>query len=763
MFQRLGGIVGQHPYRFIAAWSIVLVVCLLFSPDPERVSTAEPPTVLPAWAPSDRAFDILHRAFPNIAGRSRAVAIFERPGGLTGSDLEYLTDLARRLREHAQQYEGWRVLAPADSPLHGQRLISTDGQCAMLVVLLDVNFTTHRASRLVDALESLMADGRPTDLRWEITGTAGLGRDYALVAERALDRTTRVTVTLVFIILALVYRAPLAALVPLLSITASVVIALKVLDYLALLGWDVSTREKLFTVVLLYGAGTDYAMFWISRYREELSAGSGAKAAAGVAMGTTGPAILAGAGTTILGLMSMIVAELVPVHNAGRIMGIVLVIGLLAATTLAPALALAMGRGLFWPTRPSRQAEIGLRRFWMTLAAFVVRRPAVMMLSGLVVMIPPMWTAWRLQFHYDTLAELPPDSSADRGARIAEGHFPAGQLYPSSLLVVLGQRRLSPQEASEVSAEIERASAAVPGVNDVRGLMHPAGTSPQAQVVNQAVRLLGPPALEDYFLSADRSVLRVELVTPFEPLSVQAMETLGRARQAVRRTVDRLLGAEVEVLAEGITAYISDVRDITRRDQRWVKALALLLIWLVVLVLVRDAWLSAFMLLATLATFGAALGLTEWVFVHLLGFGALDWKVELFLFVIVVAVGQDYNIFLVTRLFEELGSYDLKEATERAVVRTGPIISSCGLIMAATLGSLISAGLRLYEQLGFSLAAGMLIDTFLVRPLLIPSFFLLRYRLGGSRPGQVRAAGVGSPGRPGGRIGGRVDSPLGRA
>lgn len=217
------------------------------------------------------------------------------------------------------------------------------------------------------------------------------------------------------------------------------------------------------------------------------------------------------------------------------------------------------------------------------------------------------------------------------------------------------------------------------------------------------------------------------------PFSDEAMETLRAVREAANCAVRSFREANVaqaEILALGATPYIAEVRRYMARDQWRVWIGATVVIWLVLLVLVREPGLSLFMVAATLLTYAATLGLAHEFFTHVVPAGGLDYKVKLFLFVIIVAVGQDYNIFLVTRLRQETGVYGEREGVPRAIIRTGPVISNCGLIMAATLGSLWAGGLDLLRQLGFALALGMIFDTFIVRPLLMPSFWLcVRRRL----------------------------------
>jgi len=222
--------------------------------------------------------------------------------------------------------------------------------------------------------------------------------------------------------------------------------------------------------------------------------------------------------------------------------------------------------------------------------------------------------------------------------------------------------------------------------------------------------------------------MRIEMLpndAPFAPPTLQALERAATlARQASMEALPRQAG-EPRVMLAGPSAYILNERTIADADQRRVVVLAAAVIALIVLMLVRDVALTAFMVLTTLLTYGATLTLSSLFFVHAMGLPGLDWKVRLILFVIVMAVGQDYNIFLVARLREQIHRQDRAQAVRAAVVRTGPVNSSCGIIMAATLGSLWAGRLSLLQQLGFALALGVLIDTFFVRPLLIPAFFMV--------------------------------------
>ena len=338
-----------------------------------------------------------------------------------------------------------------------------------------------------------------------------------------------------------------------------------------------------------------------------------------------------------------------------------------------------------------------------------------------------------MKWVYDTLAELKGDYGAARGASMAQRHWPTGEIAPVTVLV----RRAPGAKASsapagpnlenwaELSARLTSAVETLDSVSNVRSLTQPVGTgSSVAKVPLNVIRqgLLRASAGE--YISPDGSAMRLDVVLDKPSLSLEAMD----AAAGIRRTVRDSLPEGFEAHFLGATAEMIDVRQVTQRDFHRVAVIVLAVIFVIVLVLLRDALLTAFLVLSTVLSYLATLGISYWVFAGLFGAAGLDWKVEVFLFVVMVAVGVDYNIFLTARIKQESRSHNLVEATRRAVVHTGPVISSCGIIMAATLGSLMTGDLSLLVQLGFAFALGMIIDTFIVRPLLVPAFVVLTGR-----------------------------------
>jgi putative drug exporter of the RND superfamily len=724
MFLRLGQIVCGRPALVVAGWLVACVALGVVTPSEDAVRRNEPSTILPVTAPSNRAVELQREAFGQLASRSRVVVVLERETGLEDRDRGYVQALTQRLAAESRQQQGWRVKSPASQPFLKSRLESRDGRALMVIVDLDANFITRRAVDAVNRIEELLPQGRPEGLTCEITGTAAIGRDYARQTETALRRTTMVTIAAVLVILAFVYRAPLATIVPLLSIGISVYVSFCILGLLATQGWGFSNAEKIFIVVLVFGAGTDYALFWISRYREFLADGQAGAEAATSALERVGPAIVASSGTTIAGVVMLTAAGLTPYASAGRALGVALTISLVAAVTLAPALACVMRKALFWPVHPVPGSGVRISRRWTWISDLVVRRPKAVLFGGLACLVPPILATVNMEFRYDTLGELPEGSSSARGMLLAERHFSVGEIFSFDILIEWPGWPNARREAAGISRELAEVVRRTPQVADVWTLAQPFGEL-RAATTTLLGRLVTREA-EDFYLSDRRPVMRAEVMLRDAPLSRASMKAAADLLRRVEVWAKDRLGPQAKVAAAGPTPYILDVAAISSADQKRIMPLVILVIWVVVMVLLRDAVLSTFMSLATLITYGATIGLTHLFFVYVLGEGGIDYKVNLFLFVLIVAVGQDYNIFLVTRLRQETAARGMTAGVRWAIIRTGSVISNCGLIMAATLGSLVVTDLDLLEQLGFALSLGVLIDTFVVRPLLVPSFCLLQ-------------------------------------
>ncbi|MDD4888499.1 MAG: MMPL family transporter [Phycisphaerae bacterium] len=769
-----GKLVTRYWLPVLAVWAALLAFMLVFAPRIQADS--DDSTFLPDGVPSRVAVQQIEDSFDNPPALSVAAVLVERPGGLTGmpalaastqpaeptGDWAYLVRLSQRIQASAAG-EGWGVLSPADPkrPFLRGSLVSPDSQAAVIRVDLPQGFVAQRSTEAVDRLLRYMKDAQPPPgLDVALSGSASYGRDYFLATQTSLGRTTVVSIIAVIVILLLTYRAVLAAAISLLTVTAAVIISVSILAIGSHHGWSVSLIVELFTIVIGYGAGVDFSLFFLSRYHEELghcpppvTRGHCRDAIIRALVGTT-PAIIASAGTVAAGLALMYVATFKVFRTAGPAVAISVVISCLASLTLTPVLAYVMGPQTFWPRRMSRpgDAHVG---FWDRLATFAVSRPRRLLIVGLAVLVPLAVFGLRQKVVYDTLADLPPAAQSVRGAAMFARHFPRGEMAPVKVLIRT-ERTISQADWLDIAAAVDAAVLKLDTVQRVRSAAHPLGESRDGAaapeysrdvldpakdtllngVLHRLLRERFPTEVAPRYLGREGRAAYCEIALTVPPYSIVALDSirpLQDALDAAVRSAPAAARAQPRVYIAGDTAQMGDLRTVTDRDFWRVGLLVVVAIILIVTLLVRDLAVALFVMFATMLTYGAALAVTGGIFHVLFGTAGPDWKVEFFLFVILVAVGQDYNLFVLTRITEERHRLPQPDATRHAIARTGTIISCCGLIMAATLGSLASSPLRLLQELGVAFIVGLLLDTFLVRPLMVPAFVLWAKRLNGRK------------------------------
>lgn len=642
----------------------------------------------------------------------------------------------------------------------GSRLRSRDRQAELVVVRLAQEFMATDNIRILSHLEEVIRDyrleiGFPTGLNVDVTGSAAVGGDMLRSAKQSIKNTELYTVLFVVGILAIVYQSPLLVAVPLVTIVVSITVAtgwlaaLTQLHHIDGMDWwnfKVFTTTRIFVIVILYGAGTDFCLFLIARYREELGHGTPPDRAVAKALTGVGSALTASALTTIVGLSMMFFAEFGKFRNSGPAIGFCLAITLLACLTLAPALLRAFGTAVFWPrgiksltSNFSSIEPTGMNAFWDRVAQTIIAYPGQLLVVCTVALSPFAVMGTRVEVTYDFLSELGASTSSKIGAEHLAAHFPIGDTAPLVVLAYVPGRDLDEAAGKSAIADLTR-TLYVEGVTSVRSLAEPRGGQPTGFSLKKAA-LQSHQLTRSLYLSKQAriapthepgDVARFEVLLAADPFSRDSIDVLNeigaRLSEHVRNVESYWFGADFSYA--GTTAGIRDLRAVTRSDNVRIQVLVVLAVLAVLLVLVRRPIVCLYLIVSVLFSYYVTLGVTEWFFQWTYGetFRGLDWKVPLFLFVILVAIGQDYNIYLSTRIFEEQATHGMLRGLRRAIVRTGGIITSCGVIMAGTFVSMTAGSLRGIVELGFALSLGVLIDTFVVRPVLVPSFLALLFR-----------------------------------
>ncbi|HUG70424.1 MAG TPA: MMPL family transporter [Pirellulaceae bacterium] len=665
----------------------------------------------------------------------------------------------------------------------GSKLRSVDKQAQLIILQLDTEFMAVENMAALDLVKQEATSMRaeiqqedPRGLKLHLSGSAAIGGDMLQSASESIKSTEIVTTLLVIAILLLVYRAPLIVLVPLVTIGVSLSVSINLLSMIAEFAgtpgfewwtFKVFKTTKIFIVVILFGAGTDFCLFLIARFRECLEEGVAHATAIPQSLSGVGNALTASALTTIVGLGMMFFADFGKFKSSGPAIGLCLLVTLFACLTLAPALLRALGPAVFWPfhpqpadgtTRPARRRRFSV--FWHRLARNIVVHPGKI-LAGCVLLLAPL--AYYGSFSadhttFDLLSSLEHSRESYQGSVVLKQHFPIGEGSP---IIILAQKRDAGFDSEDRRTaavamgaifDLTAALTDIEGVDAVRSLAEPLGDPPRWSLTQTKKNILRQHRLtRSIFLaqSAEHqgNVTRFELILRHDPFSSGAIDTLVRVEaflneQTAQPDQPDSFWRDAKFAFAGTTAGIRDLRDVTRSDRWRIQILVVLAVYLVLIVILRQPLVSLYLILSVLFSYLITIGATELFFMWQYGdtFQGLDWKVPIFLFVILVAVGEDYNIYLVTRITEEQKLRGPFAGLREGVIRTGGIITSCGVIMAGTFVSMTTGTLRGVVELGFALSLGVLLDTFIVRTILVPAFLALMLRAKAARSNRTKTA-----------------------
>ncbi|WP_019874565.1 MMPL family transporter [Sporichthya polymorpha] len=747
-------------------WIVGAVWITLAAPSVRDLGTADQTAFVPADAPSGQADALLRSAFPDDPTRDPAVIVLGRGGGLQPTDRAYIAELAQFLGSPAAATHVKGVQSAASNPELSPVLQSPDGAAELIIVSIHAQIFSVSSERTVSFLRDHVAATAPPGLQVEVTGLAALGADQATATVEAFDKTAVATIVLVLLILVVVYRSAVAPLISLVTIGCAFLVARGLAGYAAQGGLEVHSLAETFMIVMAFGAGTDYAMFVLSRYREEARSADEASDDSRLVRATSAvsPTVVASAATVTVGFLAFLAGELGIVHSFGPVLGVAVAVTGLASLTLTPALIRLAGRAVFWPTGPNPTRTDRMEARWRSVADLVGRRPVAVLLVSVAVLALPAAAATQTKTSFDIPSELPADAEARQGFELLAAHYPPGALAPAFVVISADQSLLERDRLAAIDRLTDRLRA-VPGVAEVRSVTQPAGapltnqslaeftggetdlnalgidpnrtdvgpllgalSSPEGLRISGALLRQYPDFRErlGYFLGTDDRTTRIVVAFDSSPY---AQDVLNSVRDLDNVAADALAGSEVtdaRIAIGGPSAYFADIDTLINGDLRTVGALVIALIMIVLALLVRSVIAPLYLLFSVLLSMFAALGITTLVFQGMLGHEGLAFYLPILLFVMLIALGSDYNIFIVGRIREELDAgHSVREATTRALVSTGPTITAAGFVLAGTFAALLITPLPSVRQIGFGVAVGVLIDTFIVRSLLVPAATVL--------------------------------------
>ncbi|OHW73779.1 membrane protein [Mycobacterium avium subsp. paratuberculosis] len=633
-----------------------------------NAAAGQAPQSLPQHSPSAR-ITALAGQFPG-GDRTPLIVVVSRADGAVLGPADLGAARAARDRAQAAAQPG---AAPAQ-PLTP----SQDGKAALGIVPLSTTLSGLALNDAVSALRTAAATGLAADLQVHVTGGPAFGADIAGAFTHANVTLLAVTASVVALLLIATYRSPVLWLVPLLVVAFADRVAAAVGTAVAsLTGLSFDGATSGITSVLVFGAGTNYALLLISRYRQELRRHAGHRDALRRAVHRAGPAIVASNATVVLALLTLLLAATPSTRSLGALAACGLVIAAVSVLVVLPPLLAVCGRRLFWPFIPvDRPAtESGA---WRRVAEWVAGRPALAAVAAVAVLAALGGGLWGTRIGLSQTEQFRVRADSVAGYHVLAQHFPAGLANPTLVVADTGH-----------AAAVHQAIAATPGVVSATE----SGRSPSG-LTQWSVVIDAPPS------------------------SVRAFDIVAALRDSTR-------AADSGALVGGADAAALGVRDAATHDRVLLIPAILAVILIVLAVLLRSVMAPPVLLVATMLGALGALGLGGWVSLHLFGFPALDYTTPLFAFLFLAALGVDYTIFLVTRAREETARHGTRQGMVEAVAATGGVITSAGIVLAAVFCVLAVLPLMVLTQLGIIVGLGILLDTFVVRTLVIPALFTL--------------------------------------
>lgn len=663
---RLAGI----PANRVTKWLVVVVwllVAAALGPLSGKLTGAQQNDAS-AWLPHSAESTKVIEELKNFddSDTMPAVVVYVRDAGITTAD--------RAKADSDRQ----RLTAVAKAHQVGEPELAQDGKALLLTVPLQGGDDVEAFRDEVRRVHDIVGAGSPDGLEVKVTGPAGQ-LDDLLDAFGGLDvKVLMVSVTVVALVLLLTYRSPVLWLVPLVGVGIASVLANAVVYLLAAhAGLVVNGQSASILTVLVFGAGTDYALLLVARYREELHRHADRHVAMAVALRRSVPAILASCATVVIGLLCLLAAELNSTRGLGPVGAVGVVCAFLAMTTLLPALLVVLGRWVFWPFVPRAGTPTGEdRTVWSRVGRGVGRRPRTVWVGTAVVLGAVALAGTGMPTGLSTAGTFRDAPESVIGQELLAAHFPAGQAAPADVI-------------ADAAAEANVTAA----IHTVEGVSVLPST-----------------------LAGDR--VRIPAVLSAAPDSAAAEHTVERLRDVVHDVTGG------NALVGGPTAITLDTNDAIDHDKRVVIPLVLITVFVVLALLLR-ALVAPLLLIGTVVlSFLTALGASTLLFQHAFGFEALDQSLVLTGFLFLVALGIDYNIFLMIRVREEALQLGHRPGVLRALAVTGGVITSAGLVLAATFSVLSVLPLVSLAETGVLVGLGVLLDTFVVRSVLVPALAL---------------------------------------
>jgi RND superfamily putative drug exporter len=730
LLEKWAGIIVRWPLIIIALWIVLVAAAWHFAPSIDAVAATQNNTSsLPASAPSRQADQVYAEKFPGAGSLNNEtdLVILTDPQGISSQDIAL-----------AEQIENWLTTThPAHfvsikgpgAQIPARYFESSDQQALRMVITWDTTNSIVLSDSMQQIYSYLSHQQVARGGFLGITGSTPITYDVDSSIFNTADGGMKIAALLglliILVVLGFVYRSPLAVLVPLITFGLALGLAVPLIAWAGqIFGIAVATFSLEYVAFVLLGAGTNYGVFMLSRYREEIRRRSQndkatRHSALQQAVGHVGESIASSALTVIVAMAIMGFAQLYELRVTGPAIAIGVACLLLAGLTLLPALMALCGKALFWPAQPRpgtlTDESATQKGLWARAGRLVTGHPIIITLLTVILLAPLAISTIMIQPSFDDLKSIPASSPSVQAFNTYSAHF-----NDAAQLKVIFNDPGHDLRQSQYSAAFDQVAASLSQIKHVADVQSPTASQ-------------GPMAQQSFFAS-DGSAAMLTVSLDIDPDSIdarQAVDTIYATVASAQRGTS-LSGAQV--LISGQSAQVRDEAIQFGNDFTFVVILVCIAIYIILALLVRSV-IAPFYLLATIALSAlTAVGITNLVYNVFLG-EPLFSIVPIFAFVFLVSLGEDFNILTIARIREEVKKLGNRPGIATAIAFTGGTVSSCGLVMAASFSRLATNAVVEVAELGFTVVVGIMLDTFIVRPLLVPAIVSLLGRWNWVWPG----------------------------
>lgn len=628
---------------------------------------------------------------------------------LDESSRSQLTAVVAQLEQLGAPVTG--LLNPFANEQLEQQLISADQQT--ILIPITVKGTLSEVNAVATQISEHII---PDNITAYVTGESIISNDVNLSSQEGLKRTELITVVLIFALLLAVFRSIVTPFIPLVAVGISYLLSQSLVAYfIDWFGFPVSNYTQIFLVAILFGIGTDYCILLLSRYKEELSANHSTAEAIINTYRTAGRTLVISGLAVFVGFLAIGFADF-PIFKSGVAVAVGIGVLLLVLYTVLPFFMMLFKEKLFWPSKKAISHKDS--KLWLTMSKLSINRPFRSMLVVLIITIPLLFT-YNNSLSFNSVDEISSDYSSVQGLLAIEQAFGKGNALPVKIIIKSDQTLVS-DAIVPYNKSLNEAIEQIPGVELIRSMTRPTGQEldiPEGMLTSEPFL----PVLYQYTFDNGTGML-MDVILHDDPYSPEAIHTLQLIKAAVEHAIAGTPFESANIQYGGITSVNSDLDDISSSDFTRTAIIMLVSLFIILALLFRSFIMPLYMLGSLLLTYFTSIALAEFIFQNMFGYDGISWAVPFFAFILLVALGIDYSIFLLDRFREEANQgLSVRDAMRVSMSKMGSVIMTAAIILAGTFAAMLPSGVLSLMQIATIVLIGLLLYGLIVLPLLIPA------------------------------------------